>query len=1031
MLINEISTTPAHSFSKLFPIFALKKKQHTLPINGVCCFYVKKEIMPIHNRFHATYTAYELTRSVQTDSVEKFTKTLLDAQIELTPHQVEAALFAFRTPLSKGAILADEVGLGKTIEAGLVIAQKWAERKRKILIIVPANLRKQWSQELQDKFFLPSIIFEKKSFDAGRKTRRVLNPFLQETPTIVICSYHFAKAKDLEINQIDWDLVVLDEAHKLRNVYKPSNRIANAIKLAIWDKPKILLTATPLQNSLMELYGLVSIIDEHIFGDVKAFREQFTRIEGADAPNFSALRSRIKPICNRTLRRQVTQYVRYTSRRAVTQEFTPYDAEVDLYNNVSDYLRRPRLYALPNSQRQLMTMILRRLMASSTFAISGTFLGMANKLKYVIEQQLKIQQETAQEQTALPEDFMSAIAENFESYENDHDEWASESEEDDEQDLLAENRFFTAQEVAEMQEEYELLHSFYELAHKIDKNSKGDHLVTALDKGFAALKEVQAPQKAIIFTESKRTQEYITEILDKTKEYKGKYVLFNGTNNDLLSRRIYKNWLEQHKGTDKITGSASADKRAALVEYFRDEATIMIATEAGAEGINLQFCALVVNYDLPWNPQRIEQRIGRAHRYGQKFDVVVVNFLNLANAADQRVYNLLSEKFKLFDGIFGASDEVLGAIESGVDFEKRINAIYNNYRSDKEIKAAFDDLQAELEDTISVQMNDTKQKLLENFDAEVHEKLRINFDDSLKYLDRYSSMLWDLTKYKLADVAHFQSKERIFSLEKNPFPQLSLNVGPYQLLSPKPGDTEDENNNLYRMGHPLAKEIIAQCKTESPLAASVEFVYEAKPRMAAIEFFVGNEGYLQLCNYTISSEAEEENHLLFAAFTQDGEVMPQETATYLISLPMTFQSIDTQEVEQLKEEFETILTRSKTDIAAANSSRYAKYLDDEMDKLEYWAEDRKNSLDRNIHNLDVHIKQQKAEARRINNLEAKIALQHNIKKDEMELSQLRQQLYTTQDDISNQKEELLDKVQIKLKAMAKSEIIFTLQWKLK
>ena len=158
-------------------------------------------------------------------------------------------------------------------------------------------------------------------------------------------------------------------------------------------------------------------------------------------------------------------------------------------------------------------------------------------------------------------------------------------------------------------------------------------------------------------------------------------MLFNGTNTDPKSKEIYQAWLKKHAGTDRVSGSPAADMRAALVDYFRDEAAIMIATEAAAEGINLQFCNLVVNYDLPWNPQRIEQRIGRCHRYGQKFDVVVVNFLNKSNAADQRVYELLDEKFRLFNGVFGASDEVLGAVESGVDFEKRIAAIYQKCRT--------------------------------------------------------------------------------------------------------------------------------------------------------------------------------------------------------------------------------------------------------------------------------------------------------------------------------------------------------------
>ena len=170
--------------------------------------------------------------------------------------------------------------------------------------------------------------------------------------------------------------------------------------------------------------------------------------------------------------------------------------------------------------------------------------------------------------------------------------------------------------------------------------------------------ELGAAEKAIIFTESRRTQSYLLRVLGDSPWSEG-IVLFNGSNTDERSKQIYARWLDRHQGTDRVTGSKTADMRSALVDYFREEGRIMIATEAGAEGINLQFCSLVVNYDLPWNPQRIEQRIGRCHRYGQKHDVVVVNFLNRKNAADKRVYELLSEKFHLFEGIFGASDEVL------------------------------------------------------------------------------------------------------------------------------------------------------------------------------------------------------------------------------------------------------------------------------------------------------------------------------------------------------------------------------------
>ena len=310
--------------------------------------------------YHAKYFAHELTRRHASDSLQKLAASLSDAQVDLNPHQVEAALFAFRSPLSKGAILADEVGLGKTIEAGIVISQKWAERKRKILIILPSSLRKQWNQELMDKFFLPSVILETQPFNQEIK-RGNLNPFDQKE-TIIICSYHFARAKDAYIRQTAWDLVVIDEAHRLRNVYKPTNKIANAIKNAVAHAPKLLLTATPLQNTLMELYGLVSIIDDYTFGDLKSFKGQFAKLTNED--NFDDLKERLKPICKRTLRRQVLEYVKYTNRIPITQEFIPTENEQRLYDLVSDYLQRPNLYALPPSQRQLMTLILRKLLAS-------------------------------------------------------------------------------------------------------------------------------------------------------------------------------------------------------------------------------------------------------------------------------------------------------------------------------------------------------------------------------------------------------------------------------------------------------------------------------------------------------------------------------------------------------------------------------------------------------------------------------------------------------------------------------------------
>ena len=423
------------------------------------------------------------------------------------------------------------------------------------------------------------------------------------------------------------------------------------------------------------------------------------------------------------------EYINYTNRHALVQEFVPTDEEQRLYDLVSEYLQRPDLYALPASQRQLMTLILRKLLASSTHAISDTLKGLADKLEAAAQVSEAVQ--------TTPEN----LEENYEDYDELEDEW----EEDDEDTTSSARRTETdsgavSGTASRAGDASRLPRTGSIYREELQRRSATHCPQTGLcgcgqspeGSGAATLQ-----QKALIFTESRRTQEYLYRILEET-EFGGKIVLFNGTNTDQKSREIYERWLKQHAGTDRVSGSPTADKRAAIVEYFRDQASIMIATEAAAEGINLQFCNLVVNYDLPWNPQRIEQRIGRCHRYGQKFDVVVVNFLNKKNAADQRVYQLLDQKFRLFNGVFGASDEVLGTIESGVDFEKRIVGIYQKCRTPEQIEFEFDQLQDELETEIDDKRRDAREKLLNNFDQEVVEKVRISSDD---YLGRFQNWL--------------------------------------------------------------------------------------------------------------------------------------------------------------------------------------------------------------------------------------------------------------------------------------------------
>jgi superfamily II DNA/RNA helicase len=963
--------------------------------------------------YHAKYFAYEITRRYSSNSLQKFTASLSDAQVDLNPHQVDAALFAFQSPLSKGAVLADEVGLGKTIEAGIVISQKWAERKRKILIITPANLRKQWNQEIADKFFLPSIILEAKSFNEEVQKAN-FNPF-QQIDKIVICSYHFVKSKAVYVSKGDWDLVVIDEAHRLRNVYKPNNKIAKAIKEAVLHAPKILLTATPLQNSLLELYGLVSIIDEYAFGDLKSFKAQYTRI--SEERNFDELKRRLIPVCKRTLRRQVLEYINYTNRSCILQEFTPREDEQQLYNLVSDYLQKPNLYALPPGQRTLMTLILRKLLASSTYAISGTLQGLAEKLENTITNQENTQQSVE-----------VVFSDQYETYSEQQDEWADE----DEEEVTKEDRIYSAAEIEEIKQEIESLNEFEKLAKSIQVNSKGEVLFTALEKGFQKLTELKANRKAIIFTESKRTQEYLKSILE-TGGYKDEIVLFNGTNNDPKSNQIHQAWLQTHAGTDRITGSKSADKRAALVDYFRDTATIMIATEAAAEGINLQFCSLVVNYDLPWNPQRIEQRIGRCHRYGQKFDVVVINFLNNTNAADQRVYQLLDEKFQLFNGVFGASDEVLGAIESGVDFEKRIVKIYQTCRTTQAIQLAFDFLQKEMEPEIEQGIDITRKKLLENFDEEVHEKLRINLQESSEYLGKFENWLWQLTKYYLQPYATFNSSENSFYLNQNPFTSESIHNGPYRVGKKNIGEKHESeevpsNENLYRVGHPLAQKVIVACKDTTLSMQELIFDYSnSEKKISILEPLIGNKGWLQVKQISISS-FEIEDHILFAAFDDDGNALQPEQCQRLFSLAAETQPSSLTIAKELKDRFRENCYAQQIGIIDENRNRNHLFFDEEVDKLEKWSDDVRNSIKFEIKELDKEIKTRKTEARKLLNLEQKVKEQRIIKDLEKKLADKRFNQYQNEDDIEKRKDNLLDEIEQRLKQNTTETQLFTIRW---
>lgn len=937
-----------------------------------------------HSKFYSNY----LTLKNPNTSIDRLWSSLMNAQIDLNPHQVDGALFYFKNPLSDWVILADEVWLWKTIEWWLIMCQLWSEYKRKILLMVPASLRKQWSSELEEKFFIPSIILDNETYKQEKKSWNV-NPLNQDK--VVIASYEFIAKHWLEVNNIDWDVIVVDEAHKLRNVYKKANKRANNIKTSIKPFKKILLTATPLQNSLLELYWLVSFIDTYTFWDIESFKKQFINWSEIELVE---LKYRMKKLLNRTLRKHVLEYINYTNRIPITQSFEPSDKEQELYEKISDFLQREELKSINNSQKHLIVLVLRKLLASSTRAISYTLDNMIDRL------------ENEYTFTSLFED---------EDLLNEYEEEVSDIEEN-----FDKNDYYLKEDLIQIKRELEELKSFSKLAKEISIDEKTKALKVAIKTSFEKLNDLWASKKWIIFTESRRTQDYLKAYIEK--ELWLKVVLFNWSNNSKETKEIYKKWLEKHEGSSKITWSKTSDIRASLVEYFQNEWDIMIATESASEWVNLQFCSLLINYDLPWNPQRIEQRIWRVHRYWQKFDVLIVNFLNKKNQADQRVFELLDQKFQLFNWVFGSSDEILWNIDWD-DFEKRIFNIYQNCRTSYEINKEFDNLQKEMEDKIKTKMKDTRKKIFENFDEEVSLRLKSTQRIWIQKLDKYKKYFWNLSKIELKDNAIFDDEKIEFKL---------LNIVDDKIK--KWVYTFDKNNldnsYFYRTNWALWEKIIENSKNRKLEIKELIFdTWKIATKISSIENMKWQDWYLRLDKFTIHTFDKEE-YLIFTWIDNNWELLEQEIAEKLFSVPAEEKniSITSDIINNLDKLREENLEQFKETSVDNNSN----YFNDEIKKLDAWENDMKINLKNELNEFQKAYNEKKKEAVMLGTKDIKKKLE--LEKEAMKLNEKynkKQKSYFEEvEKIEKQKWELIDWLEEKMNAWNTEENLFIIKWKI-
>lgn len=949
----------------------------------------------------ARYFALDLARRAHARDVSTVGAALFDAQVDLNPHQIEAALFGIRATADSGRLLADEVGLGKTIEAALVLSQLWAERRRRLLVVAPAALRRQWLDELQKKFGLPARLVEGKGGGGGAGGP---GPF--EQPAVIVCSYQFAAKHAARVAAVSWDLVVIDEAHRLRNAWRATTGTGQALVSALTTVPKLMLTATPLQNSLIELFGLVTLLDPKALGDESTFRARFLK----GKTDYADLKQRLAPVCHRTLRREVLPYIRYTQRRPMTWRFSPSQAERELYRAVSDLLARDTLHGLPNAQRALITMVLRKLLASSSAAIAGALM--------TLRANLAAKKEAQTAASAVP-----AIDPAVFEDEGLDDEWL------DDLEPLVPPVEASGSSTWTMDDELAALDALIALADSIPTDKRALALVDALKVALVEARSLGAAEKAVIFTESRKTQAALAKLLEA--HYPGQIVCFNGTNDDPHSGPILDAWEKKYPQAAN-EGSRAANMRQALVEHFRDHATLFIATEAGAEGLNLQFCSLVVNYDLPWNPQRLEQRIGRCHRYGQRHDVVVVNFLDKDNLADRRVLELLEDKIGLFSGVFGASDAVLGAVESGVGLERKITRIFQTCRTPDAIEAAFAELRREMDEVIRDKESKAKKALFEHFDDTVHDRLKIQLDLARARLDRMGRQFWALTRWALSERARFAEAAHAFELEETPagLAESDAPPGRYALVTRgQPAQGADEDAFVYRMTHPLGEHVIEQGRSAVVPMAELVFDLSHHPvKVSAARGLVGKRGWLGLERLTIDGLGSEE-HLLLSGFVEGGPDLDPETLDRLLSVSATVgieaRNPGPAEVDRV----EAGLARLRAATLAAATERNSAEFDEARARLERWADDQIKAAEVAIVEVRELLRALEKEARLAQTLDEKRGIEQKIGRAEEQRRKARAWVFQVEDEVAKKRTALLDELERRMTQRSQAERVFIAAWR--
>jgi SNF2 family DNA or RNA helicase len=617
--------------------------------------------------------------------------SLSSTRTNLEPYQVEAAWRVLNSYKHR-FLIADDVGLGKTIEAGMILKElSLRGRAKRVLIIVPAPLRYQWQREMRDRFDEQFIIYEA-AYLKVLKDSLPKDANVWEAHDKVITSIDYAKKEEVlaELERTKWDLIILDEAHKL-SASKYGNKIQRSLRYRLAEtlntraESFLLLTATPHRGDSFAFYSLISLIDPYIFeSETKIFSSKLNSImirRGKDGLKDEKGKPIFRP------RDVFTLPVNFT------------EDENRLYNAVTDYVRGVYNSAksLNNRAVGFAMVLLQKRMVSSIAAIRES---LKNRLSNLIKAEV----------SSLSRDEEMRLRDYIEDPDS-MDDWEKENFERKLETLSLPST------PEALKIEIETLKHLIKMAEEIKVDSKARRLIEFV-KGILE----NPKEKILIFTEYRDTLSYLLDLLGK-------------------------------EGFNPVTihGEMPMGERREAEELFKSEAiNIMAATDAAGEGINLQFCHIMVNYDLPWNPNRIDQRIGRLHRYGQKRDVKVHN-LFISNTREGEILTHLMQKVaKIEEELGGKISDIVGLVLEGVKLEE---VIMNALSENKPIEVALKDVEGAIEER--------KIAYRKIEDAFLMDLKKFDLDDTLKVIEEsweYSASEEDIEKFIRAFFNHFGGK---------------------------------------------------------------------------------------------------------------------------------------------------------------------------------------------------------------------------------------------------------------------------------